>query len=206
MMPTLEHDGYVIGEYNPLSSECMDLLHKRVNTYKKGEHGDLNMEAIDKEIDIHVLVVNEVCLDNAFHVFLNEMKSSLWSSHIVRMCKQQLWLAKVELHCHNLTTDGPVHCDELREKLRVWNVAIPLHSVRNAGTTGIYSSEAEEDAIEKWQPTCISCPVGGWYMFDANRLHVRKGASTKRSAKQRVTLMITFTDGKPSNETGFLHS
>lgn len=71
-----------------------------------------------------------------------------------------------------------------------------------SGTTVIYPRDADEDDLEAFSPSPIACPTGG--LFDANRLHFRRAAPTPRLAAHRATLMLTFTDGPPDPETGFI--
>jgi hypothetical protein len=200
----LETSGYIVSGDRPLSCECTQHLDRLIRAYRKGELGSLNLECLEGEIDINVLLVNQKWVDASFAPFASDVWSDAWCAILSPLCRTRLWLAKIELHCHNLTTDGSVHRDEDRDKLRVWNVAIPLHRYPNSGTTVIYPDDADEDDLGASSPSPISCPMGGWYLFDANRLHFRRAAPTTRLAAHRATLMLTFTDGPPDPSTGFI--
>lgn len=183
-----------------LSKECIDYLHRCVSEYRQGDTLHLNMECLENEIEIHTLAVKDECVDLRFSSFMELIVTGPW----MRLVPATVRIAKIELHMHNLQTDGPVHRDAEITDLRMWNVAIPLHDFGiAAGATVLYDAHADEERLDECTPTLLTCSSNDWYIFEANNLHYRQACATEWLADKRTTLMISLSEGDISNKSTF---
>lgn len=205
-MQDLARDGFFLySEHNnSLTRRCKTYLKNCIADYNANNIRHLNLETLEGEIDIHTLAVDGRCTDPGFEPFFKQLWNPLWCDILRPMCIKRLHLAKAELHLHNIMTDGPVHRDEDRCRLRIWNVAVPLHSNQDAGATMVYSDAAVEDRLHNFSATRLNCEENQFYIFDANLLHFRRRAMNEYAARERCTLMLSFTDGDLPNNVAFI--
>ena len=161
-----------------------------------------NHTSIEGEVDVFTIVHNGK--RTMSWVKQCELHNPRWMAVITALCRRRPILVRAQIHCGNLTTDGPVHTDGDVRTTRLWNVVISFYTGSEKGATRVFPPGVEpEDCVDKQRARVACARSGSFFVMDANVAHQRSAAITRKAGSRRLMLILTFSDGQLPEDVGW---